>query len=104
MAKTWTIQYRQGGTERFRWVRTRAFSSYTEACGTRNDLERAGYLAHLWPTEQIAIAGYPTGYTSDDKRNLVERGGWMVPAPAVIPELDDPEYQDGLFETFPDCA
>jgi hypothetical protein len=66
--ETWTVIYRQGGTKRYRWVRTLDVETEENAQSHVVGLEKMGYRALKVKTAQLETLGMPEGWDADDRR------------------------------------
>ena len=62
MNKTYTVIYRTGVRENFRWHECAASPTHEAARKTADDLERMGYLTRIHPTDAIRSIGLPETY------------------------------------------
>jgi hypothetical protein len=59
--KTYTVVYRTGGTLRCEWHRV-ADTSHAIALKDQAEIERMGYKALIFDTEQLNAVGLPEGW------------------------------------------
>jgi RNA-splicing ligase RtcB len=60
--KTWTLIYRTGGTENFKWNKTHTFPSYDEAHKAKIIIEKMGYKTFIHDTGYLENIGLPETY------------------------------------------
>lgn len=60
--KTWTVCYRTGGTENFKWQSAFPVGSELEAMEMRDRVNRMGHLAYYTETEHLEKSGLPKNY------------------------------------------
>lgn len=66
--RTWTVGYRTGTPDKFRWRRVgKPFATLAQAMTCRSKLIAMGYPAYVYITSQLDSIGLPDTYASDDK-------------------------------------
>jgi hypothetical protein len=64
--KTYTVIYRTGGKENFRWNRTLAYQTYAVAMRAALELSRAGYVGLIHETAKLDAIGLPETFEPGD--------------------------------------
>jgi hypothetical protein len=65
MSVTYTVYYRQGGTDNFRWVRVaEQYRTVDMARAAKDVLTRMGYRAHFDRTDFIDSIGLPGTFSA----------------------------------------
>ena len=63
MKQTWTVYYRTGGTDNFRWHRLSP-GTLDEAVDAWKDIRRGGRVAYYQRTELLDAIGMPETYSA----------------------------------------
>jgi hypothetical protein len=62
MSETYTVIYRTGGTENFRWLKTLPMQRH-EALAAKAEIERGGRAARMHKTSLLESIGLPETYS-----------------------------------------
>lgn len=74
MMKSYTVIFRTGGTENFRWNKALPVATIEEARTQRDAIERGGRPALIHDTARLNLLGLPETYAIGDSLDL-RRGG-----------------------------
>jgi hypothetical protein len=65
MNNSYTVYYRTGGCDNFKWQKAFPVATQTEAIKQREEILRKGYMAHYAKTELLDSIGLPDTYGGD---------------------------------------
>lgn len=65
MTNQWTVVFRKGGTENFKWSRTLGLSSRVAAVTVAESLQRAGYACYVEDLGVSLAVGVPETFEPD---------------------------------------
>lgn len=68
--KTYTVIYRTGGTENFKWHKTVEYQSYQSAASSMQDIVKGGRIAMIFDTSLLSSIGLPETFDYNPKSNI----------------------------------